>query len=148
MSKFLEEIIVPENTNHKIQNYFKYIKKNYQNPDWVETLNNMNNDSKIYYLSNNDFKSGTFRVKNPGRYILLEDIIFNPNPENNFQPYSYQTKYYNKFTYSLGFFAAITIESNNVTIDLNNHSIQQSKEHYKNQESEWLKGNPIKNEKI
>jgi hypothetical protein len=133
MSKFLENTIVPENSNPKIMNFFKYEKKEYENPVWVNTLKQMNNDSNVYYLTNMDFKRGTFRIKSPGRYVLSEDIVFNPNPENNFQPYSYQKTYYNKFTYALGFFAAITIESDNVTIDLNNHSIQQSSEHYKNQ---------------
>ena len=133
MSKFLENTIVPEINNSKIKYFFKYIKKEYETPAWVDLIKGINNDSKIYYLTNKDFKSGTFRIKNPGKYILSENIIFNPNPENNFQPYSYQKKYYNKFTYALGFFAAITIECDNVTIDLNNYSIQQSKNHYKNQ---------------
>lgn len=133
MSKLLEKAIVPQNVNPQIMNFFKYTKKEYENPDWVKKLKNISNDSNIYYLSNSDFKSGTFRIRTPGRYVLTENIIFNPNPENNFQPYSYQKKYYNNFTYSLGFFAAITIETDNVTIDLNNYSIQQSKGHYKNQ---------------
>lgn len=133
MSNFLERATIPEISNPKIMKYFKYKKKDFQNPLWVETLKNINNDYQVYYLTNKDFKLGTVRIKSPGRYVLSEDIIFNPNPENNFQPYSYQKKWYNRFTYSLGFFAAITIESNNVTIDLNNYSIQQSKGHYKNQ---------------
>ena len=133
MSKFLEKAIVPENSNPRIMNFFKYEKKQYDNPEWVETLRNMNNDSNTFYLTNMDFKMGTYRIKYPGRYVLTEDIVFNPNPENNFQPYSHQKSYYNRFTYALGFFAAITIESDHVTIDLNNHSIKQSPGHYKNQ---------------
>lgn len=133
MSKFLEKAIIPQNSNPKMMNFYNFKKNEYDDPDWVSKLKNMDNDSHIYYLTNSDFKSGTFRIKSPGRYVLKEDIIFNPNPDNNFQPYLYQKLYYNKFTYALGFFAAITIESDNVTIDLNNHSIQQSKGHYKNQ---------------
>eukprot|EP01084_Bolivina_argentea_P135070 238070_1 len=43
----------------------------------IITGNNCNKN-KIY-LTNNDFKSGTYRIFNCGEYILTEDIIFNFN---------------------------------------------------------------------
>jgi hypothetical protein len=42
----------------------------------------------------------------------MEDIIFEPNKENHYMPYRKDD------AYILGFFSAITIECNNVIIDL------------------------------
>ena len=102
-------------------------------PKWVRTLYKLTNESNTYYLNNSDFINGTYRIRNPGKYILTENIVFHPNPKNNFKPYENQKDLYNSLTYALGFFAAITVESDNVTIDLNNFSIKQSEQHYKNQ---------------
>ncbi len=33
----------------------------------------------IYYLYQNDFDEGTYRIIQSCRYVLMEDIIFNPN---------------------------------------------------------------------
>ena len=133
MSKLIEHTNISNNILPKIKSYFKYEKKEFYEPGWATSIKSYKNCDNIYYLTNLDFKRGTYRIKNPGTYILKENIVFNPNPQNNFQPYENQKKYYNKFTYALGFFAAITIESDNVVVDLNNFSIQQSKEHYKQQ---------------
>jgi hypothetical protein len=90
------------------------------------------------YLSQSDFNTGTYRIQTPGIYILLEDIVFNPNPENDYKPYPNDPRYsqppklagttYSK-PFSLGFFAAITVECTQVCIDLNGHSIAQSQAH-------------------
>lgn len=90
------------------------------------------------HLSQSDFNTGTYRIQKPGIYVLSEDIVFNPNPENDYKPYPNDPRYnqppqlvgthYSK-PFSLGFFAAITIECNQVCIDLNGHSISQSKAH-------------------
>jgi hypothetical protein len=90
------------------------------------------------YLSQSDFKSGTYRIQTPGIYILRENIVFNPNPDNDYKPYPNDPRYsqppqlagttYSK-PFSLGFFAAITVECTQVCIDLNGHSISQSKAH-------------------
>ena len=82
----------------------------------------------IYELANIDFRSGTYRISNPGIYILKEDIIFDPNSDNDGKPWDWDLTYKTK-AYTFGFFAAITIETNNVEIDLNNHSIKQSTRH-------------------
>lgn len=70
--------------------------------------------------------------------MLQEDIVFNPNPDNDYKPYPNDPEYchppelagtpYSK-PFSLGFFAAITVECNHVCIDLNGHSLSQSKAH-------------------
>jgi hypothetical protein len=90
------------------------------------------------HLSQKDFAHGTYRIRNPGVYILKEDIVFNPNPDNDFKPYPNDPEYchppqlagtpYSK-PFSLGFFAAITVECTHVCIDLNGHSISQSLAH-------------------
>ena len=101
---------------------------------------------KIYLLNNNDFKYGTYRIREPGHYKLSEDIIFSPNENlyssnksidkynllDNYKPTKNQENY--PFPpYQFGFFAAITVESSNVIIDLNNYTIEQDKMHYINQ---------------
>lgn len=100
-------------------------------------------------IYNKDFVNGTYRIINPGYYILQEDIIFNPNPSiwnstdnklegKDWMPTAEQTAGGKDAIYSiapfggyhLGFFASIAIESDNVILDLNNYTISQSIEHY------------------
>jgi hypothetical protein len=106
-------------------------------------FNNMTN-LNLVQLSNNDFRNGTYRITNPGIYQLTENIIFSPNDSiytsvnchdlvnvlDNFHPTKLQLDKYPKPPYQFGFFAAITIECDNVIIDLNNFSIEQSKVHH------------------
>uniref|UniRef100_A0A6C0EJZ8 Uncharacterized protein n=1 Tax=viral metagenome TaxID=1070528 RepID=A0A6C0EJZ8_9ZZZZ len=101
---------------------------------------------KTTILTNNNFINGTYRITKPGYYKLSEDIVFAPNKNiynlinlplnhnvlDNYRPTLDQQNY--KFPpYHLGFFAAITIESDDVILDLNEHSISQDKMHYINQ---------------
>jgi hypothetical protein len=85
-------------------------------------------NDRVVFLKQRDFKKGTYRITRPGRYILKENIVFAPNPSNDFQPTSKQraegSKYHSK-AYSLGFFAAITIEADGVEIDLNGKRLVQ-----------------------
>ena len=101
---------------------------------------------KTYLLENNDFKNGTYRIRKPGYYKLSENIIFSPNENlyssskstdkynllDNYKP-TKNHKNYPIPPYQFGFFAAITVESSNVIIDLNNFTIEQDKMHYINQ---------------
>ena len=80
---------------------------------------------KKYYLHQEDFDNGTYRIKKSGIYILKEDIVFNPNPENDFRPNPLNEEYQGK-AYKLGFFAAITVECHNVIIDLNCKTLRMS----------------------
>lgn len=73
---------------------------------------------------------------NPGYYRLDEDIVFNPNVVHFDEPYnsdqvegSQFDNPYSRAAFGIGFFAAIAIFGNNITLDLNGHSIDQSKEH-------------------
>ena len=88
----------------------------------------------IVYLKQSHFNYGTIRIRKPGLYILEEDIIFEPNKRNNFFPTRIQVTsglypMGTKGAYHLGFFAAITIEADNVILNLNGKTIKQSKLH-------------------
>lgn len=98
------------------------------------TLSNLENLTSYFSLSNKNFKNGTYRIKKPGVYVLSEDIVFHPNPDNDCQPDD--EKEYPSSSgspYTLGFFAAITIEAHGVILDLNGFEIKQSLEHYVHQ---------------
>lgn len=109
----------------------------------IDILNNLNNlyiniyddfKENIIELSQSDFKHGTYQIKEPGYYKLKENIEFDPNSENDYMPSASQIQS-GKYpvgqngAYHLGFFAAITIETKNVILDLNNFTIKQSKKH-------------------
>jgi hypothetical protein len=79
-------------------------------------------------LMNADFAGGTLRITSGGLFFLGEDVEFNPNPDNDFKPYANQSQYAN-LAYSLGFFAAITVEAADVVIDLRGFEIRQSVAH-------------------
>lgn len=80
----------------------------------------------VVELRASDFARGTYRITVPGTYRLLEDIEFEPRPDNDYWnvPGDPVSAYY------LGFFAAITIEVADVELDLNEHTIKQSEEFY------------------
>ena len=70
-----------------------------------------------------DFAAGTYRIRAPGRYVLQEDVVFDP-------PAHDRPTFLHPFPpYQLGFFAAITVESEDVVIDLNGFTLAQSRRH-------------------
>jgi len=85
-------------------------------------------------LTNADFINGTLRITSSGHYQLGEDIVFDPNPDDDYMPTQQQIDD-NDYPiaplgpYHLGFFAAIAVEADNVVINLNGHSIKQSPAH-------------------
>ena len=91
-----------------------------------------NTSYSLIELKQADFMNGTVRITKPGIYVLNENIIFNPNENNDFFPRMDQLSQYpmgNSGPFHLGFFAAITIESDNVILDLNGKTITQSSLH-------------------
>lgn len=83
----------------------------------------------IRYIYQKHFSNGTYRITKPGYYKLFEDIVFHPNPDNGYKPKSIQKDLYPTMgAYVLGFFAVITVEVSNVTLDLNGHEISVSEE--------------------
>ena len=95
-----------------------------------------NTPNRIVKLYQSDFDQGTVRITIPGIYILQEDIYFKPNESNDFMPTTAQISSgqypgpAQQGAYHLGFFAAITIETTGVILDLNGFSLQQSFFHY------------------
>lgn len=90
--------------------------------------------NRVVHLKNSDFTSGTYRIQQKGTYILDENIQFHPNASANYMPTTAQAATYpttgNEAAYRLGFFAAITVEANDVVIDLNSKSLEQRRDHY------------------
>ena len=83
----------------------------------------------VHWLSQSDFHNGTYRIQFPGTYRLTEDIDFEPRPDNDHWN-QLDDSHYPINQFYLGFFAAITIESNHVVVDLNGHTLQMSKKFY------------------
>jgi hypothetical protein len=81
-------------------------------------------------LSQEDFELGTFRIKASGKYKLTEDIVFEPQESNDYWPPFDLWEEYPPSSYYLGFFAAITVEADDVEIDLNGFEIRQGEEFY------------------
>lgn len=75
-------------------------------------------------LRQSDFSTGTYRITNSGYYKLVGNISFEPNPNNDYRPLPNDPNY-QSHAYSLGFFAAITVETKDVAIDLNGYTIEQ-----------------------
>lgn len=96
------------------------------------------NISAVVNLKQSDFTSGSYIIDKPGAYRFSEDIVFNPNSKasgGNNMPKKSQLNTndpagpYDARAFGLGFFAAIVVKVDHVTIDLNGHSIKQSVEH-------------------
>lgn len=88
-------------------------------------------------LRQSDFDHGTYRIRSSGMYKLMEDVAFKPlngtidpnSPETWLFPDGTDPDYDITGAYRLGFFAAITIEAEDVTLDLNGFELSQSPEH-------------------
>ena len=80
----------------------------------------------IINLSQANFETGTYRITQPGVYKLSGDIVFAPNESDDFRPLSTQTLYEDPAYAKYGFFAAITIETVGVTLDMCGYSLKQS----------------------
>ena len=80
-------------------------------------------------IKQSNFAQGTYRITKPGYYILNENIEFNPLHQFPLKSQSdlYPTGKHG--AYHLGFFAAITIETSGVVLDLNGYSITHSERH-------------------
>ena len=110
-----------------------------------EIDDNDNNNNNIHELYQSDFLYGTYRIIKSGTYILMEDIeldfnsgdLENPNSNsddswwpNIEQSSEYPGAYSTRDEYFMGFFAGITIEADDVILDLNGFEIAMSKPFY------------------
>jgi hypothetical protein len=83
------------------------------------------------------FDSGTYRISSPGEYVLREDITFcpmdvstGPSPsEPELWGFPGEAFLSSSTAFRLGFFAAIAVGADDVTIDLNGHTLAQCPEH-------------------
>lgn len=112
----------PEKTTYYKRKEMSMFKKKYLLVSCViavlgSTASNAN--KKKVYLTQKDFDSGTYRIKESGIYKLKEDIEFQPIPAD-------QAKRTDKP--GIGWFAVITVETDDVIIDLDGHIIQASQE--------------------
>ena len=82
-------------------------------------------NNKVTEIRQEDFKNGPLIIKEPGQYKLMENIVFEPNKHNNGKPTKEQLKNL-PMEFNLGFFAGIIIGCDNVFLNLNNFSFQQS----------------------
>eukprot|EP00486_Rosalina_sp_Unknown_P013765 CAMPEP_0201591984 /NCGR_PEP_ID=MMETSP0190_2-20130828/190002_1 /ASSEMBLY_ACC=CAM_ASM_000263 /TAXON_ID=37353 /ORGANISM="Rosalina sp." /LENGTH=1019 /DNA_ID=CAMNT_0048050547 /DNA_START=33 /DNA_END=3093 /DNA_ORIENTATION=- len=122
--------------------------------DQEESVDDEACENNIHYLSQNDFLYGTYRIQECGEYIFTEDIIlnfnapteeeenapdFSPNDINGDRLYWFPTEqqmdqYPGLFSYegsySLGFFAGITVECDDVVINLNGFKYEMDKRFY------------------
>lgn len=92
-------------------------------------------------LRQSDFANGSYIIDAPGTYVLVEDVTFHPNGHLAFdaaQPEAYlfptaaqraDGAKYSGDAFTLGFFAAVVIQSDNVVLDLNGHRLEQSELH-------------------
>ena len=91
--------------------------------------------SSPFELRQSNFTEGTVRLKGPGKYILMEDITFAPSSSWPDCGTAYKREMYcgggvrPTGAFHLGFFAAVTLEGQDVHLDLNGFVIQQSLKH-------------------
>lgn len=96
-------------------------------------------DGRLVLARGADFAAGTLRLRRPCVLRLTEDVTFNPNADaaRNWMPACAgerrQVDYCDSEGFALpafrlGFFAAISIESADVVVDLNGHALGQSEE--------------------
>ncbi|QNJ24695.1 hypothetical protein SynSYN20_00336 [Synechococcus sp. SYN20] len=114
-------------------------------------------DGGVNYIYQEDIDRGTLLIDKPGKYLVMEDLVFNPNPVGTVirnpldamalglqvgdkldaslagRPLPSQLGYgddqYDPKAFGIGFFSMLAITSNDVVLDLQGHTIQQSEEH-------------------
>ena len=80
----------------------------------------------MYFLNEKDFCKGTYRIRKPGTYVFQEDVTFSPNAHLNFFPDPNDPDYQTP-AFILGFFTALSVECDDVCVDLNQHTLEYSK---------------------
>ena len=96
-----------------------------------------------YCLDATSFSDGTLRIQESGKYCLDDDIEFNPNPGSIMEPnIPFQSWWptdsasypgcmdLSGGAYALGYFAAVTIETNDVEFDMKNYEIKMDETFY------------------
>ncbi|KAG7337206.1 hypothetical protein IV203_013850 [Nitzschia inconspicua] len=100
-----------------------------------ENANRNGNSKNKGCLYQADFDNGTVIISKPGMYRLCENISFRPNFPVEMNDIVFEQLFdpdltaYNPNAFGLGFFCAIAIQSNDVELDLNGFTLEQSPEH-------------------
>ncbi|KAG7349085.1 hypothetical protein IV203_011682 [Nitzschia inconspicua] len=106
--------------------------KNHGCNDNANRNGNSKNKGCLYQA---DFDNGTVIISKPGMYRLCENISFRPNFPVEMNDIVFERLFdpdltaYNPNAFGLGFFCAIAIQSNDVELDLNGFTLEQSPEH-------------------
>ena len=101
------------------------------------------NSGRTVYLYQTDFDKGTLRLDKPGRYVLMENIVFEPNEGDtsggslnpasvlDWDPDAFEVASNSQYFigdysngYNLGFFGAFAVEAERVIIDGNGYGIK------------------------
>jgi len=88
---------------------------------------NVCEDFGVTELYQANFNDGTYIIRTPGIYRIMESIVMAPNTQHMMPPKE-STNYQLAHGYWLGFFAAIAVASDNVFLDLNRQRIAMSQE--------------------
>jgi len=108
----------------------------------ASVLSGAHSSSCEFFLNQADFEYGPVRIAESGHYCLAENIVFNPlsdcpsgpNSEGCYFPTDNSlfpgSTSFSGGAFALGFFAAITIEQSDVTLDLNGFRIEFGLEFY------------------
>lgn len=98
-----------------------------QNAQYMFNSAPVQQQQQTVYISQKDFEKGPYVITESGKYILTEDIVFDPFP-NKFEDIfdslvSFPDHNHN---FVLGYFAAIIIYGSNIDLDLGGYTIRQS----------------------
>jgi len=115
----------------------QYASNHFVEEDEVEPIDD------VIELWQSDFEEGTYRIQESGTYKIMEDIVLDFNAGDTADPSSGKSWWPQKEqiddypgagttrdAYYLGFIAGITIEVDDVVIDLNEHGISMSRALY------------------
>lgn len=88
---------------------------------------NSQNKNAVVELYQKDFENGPYVITQSGKYILMEDIVFDPFP-NKFEDIFDSLASFPDFNHNfvLGYFAAIIIYGTNIELNLGGHTLRQS----------------------
>ena len=125
---------------------FNKYKNEFTNKNTNDNSNSKGSIDDVYNLYQKDFQYGTYRILKPGIYNIMEDIIYDFNPgldmnhpnseyDDSWWPNSNQSDIYpgaydTRDEYFMGFWAGISIETDNVTLNLNGYELKMSKAFY------------------
>lgn len=87
----------------------------------------LSNVSTVTEIYQKDFENGPYVITKPGKYVIMEDIEFNPLSNSFEQIFDSLDSFPDaNHQYILGYFAAIIIYGSNIDLNLGGYTIRQS----------------------